>query len=524
MSDDRVRDARPPPTADVGIGAWIERRARIAPEKPALIHRGVTTTYGQLADRIRRLAGGLGHLGVGRGDRVAWIGRNHPAFLESLFGVARLGAVLAPVNHRLPAEVQRAVLADTEPVALVVHESGAPDPLPPSIRTRIVVGDGPVAPGDLPYEALLATAADPGAGEPVGLDELCLLPHTSGTTGVPKEVMLTHGNVTWNVVDFLSSVDFRGDDVTIAIAPFFRVGGTGVNVLPVVFVGGSVVIPESGDAAEIIGLIERHRVTVGFANPDLLDALVRGERWPAADLSSLRFVITGGAPVPERLIRAFLDRGVPLVQGYGLSEAAPLVLMLRTEDALRKIGAAGRPPLMVDVRIAGPDGHDVGLGETGELLARGLNVMAGYWRRPVETAAVLEPDGWLRTGDAARMDDEGDVWIVDRVEAGFVAAGRRHYPGDIERVLLTHPAVADVGVVAVPGPGDDPVPVAFVVARAGSRPGASDLLAFAYDRLPPPERPVEIRFVDALPRSTVGKLLRAELRAAAIASAGDPPD
>ena len=240
--------------------------------------------------------------------------------------------------------------------------------------------------------------------------------------------------------------------MTIAIAPFFRVGGTGVNVLPVLFVGGTVVVPDDPRPDGLLRLIERHRVTVGFGNPDLLDALAHADRWPSVDLSSIRFVLTGGAPVPERLIRAYLDRGVTLLQGYGLSEAAPLVLLLDAEQALQKIGSAGKPPLFVDVRITDAAGGDVAPGHTGELLVRGPNVMAGYWRRPAETRDALIEGGWLRTGDAARMDDDGYIWIVDRLEARFVSAGEVVYPGDVERALLAHPSVADAGVVGVPAP------------------------------------------------------------------------
>jgi fatty-acyl-CoA synthase len=326
--------------------------------------------------------------------------------------------------------------------------------------------------------------------------------------------MLTHGNVTWNVVNLLSRADFRGDDVTIAIAPFFRVGGTGVNVLPVLFVGGTIVVPDdvSGDA--LLGLVGQHRVTVGFGNPDVLDVLASAEGWPTADLSSIRFILTGGAPVPERLIRTYHDRGVALVQGYGLSEAGPLVLLLDAERSLRKIGSAGRPPLLVDIRIVDPDGHDVDPGQTGELLARGPNVMAGYWRRPAETGEALVAGAWLRTGDAARVDDDGDVWIVDRVDARFVAGGRMVYPGDVERQLMTHPAVADAGVVPIATPGDM-AGAAFVVLLPGSSVTEAELLDFATRRLASREVPFSIRFLDRLPRSSVGKLLRADLRALA---------
>ena len=493
---------------DLGVGSWVERRARITPDHPALISGARTLTYAELTERIRRLANGLRRLGVERGDRVAWLGPNHTAFLESLFAVGQLGAVLAPVNHRLGPDERASVLAQTEPVVLIQHD--LPEPVTTgSVRHRLMVGGS--LEGTIEYEAFVAESPAHPIDGSVGLDDLFLLPHTSGTTGNPKAVMLTHGNVTWNAVNFLTSADFRQSDVTIAIAPFFRVGGTGVNVLPVLFVGGTVVVPDDPRPDGLLGLMERHRVTVGFGNPDLLDALAQADRWSSVDLSSIRFVITGGAPVPERLIRAYLERGVTLLQGYGLSEAGPLALLLDAGQALEKIGSAGKPPLLVDVRITGAAGADVAPGETGELLVRGPNVMAGYRDRPAETRQALIEGGWLRTGDAARMDDDGYVWIVDRVEARFVSAGEVVYPGDVERVLLAHPSVADAGVVGVPAPHGGTVGAAFVVLWPGAAATEDELLGFCRGRLAVHQVPTSISFVGELPRNAVGKLLRDDL-------------
>jgi fatty-acyl-CoA synthase len=265
--------------------------------------------------------------------------------------------------------------------------------------------------------------------------------------------------------------------------------------------------------------MDRHRVTVGFGNPDLLDALARSEVWPHVDLSSVRFVITGGARVPERLIRAYLNRGVTLLQGYGLSEAAPLALLLDPHSALSRVGSAGRPPLLVDIRIVRPDRSVVRPGETGELLVRGPNVMAGYWRRPEATPEVLSPDGWLRTGDGARSDEEGYVWIVDRVADHFLSEGQPVYPGDVERVLTGHPAVVDAGVVQVLDRGDGEAVAAVVVPSAGSKVTEREILAFGRAHLAAHQAPASVTFVDHLPRNSVGKLLRAQLRELA-----SPPD
>jgi acyl-CoA synthetase (AMP-forming)/AMP-acid ligase II len=346
--------AMPPAGANFGVGSWIERRARIAPDQVALVGEDRSFTYAELARRIRRLANGLRRLGVGRGDRVAWLGPNHPAFLESLFASGLVGAALAPVNHRLAADGIRAVLGDIEPRVLIQHAATEPTPAPASVRHRVAVAGS--VDGALGLEVLVTEAPEDPVQVSVAMEDVCLLPHTSGTTGAPKGVMLTHANLTWNVVNFLTCADFRGDDVTVAIAPFFRVGGTGVNVLPVLFMGGTVVVPSDLRPEGILRAMERHRVTVGFGNPDLLDGLARCEVWPQVDLSSVRFVVTGGAPVPERLIRAWLDRGVLLLQGYGLSEAGPLALLLDHDSALTRVGSAGRPPLLVDIQIVHPDG------------------------------------------------------------------------------------------------------------------------------------------------------------------------
>ncbi|MCG6989910.1 MAG: AMP-binding protein [Gemmatimonadetes bacterium] len=303
---------------NLGLGRWVATRARSAPHRVALVHGDRSWTYREMDARVTRLAHGLASLGVGRGDRVAWLGSNHPAFLETLFATSTLGAVLAPVNHRLAPSDVAWIVRDAGARALVGF--GELLSMAPEVQARVAVLGA--ARGAVDYEELIGNAIDTPIEEPAGLDDLCMLPYTSGTTGRPKGVMLTHGNVTWNAINFLSVADVLSDDVTIAIAPFWRTGGTGVNVLPVLFMGGTVVVPTSSDADEILGLIERHGVTVGFAGPSLLEALVRSDRWPTAELSSVRFFVTGGAPVPERLIRTFLDRGVTFLPGYGLSEAS----------------------------------------------------------------------------------------------------------------------------------------------------------------------------------------------------------
>ncbi|HTI41026.1 MAG TPA: AMP-binding protein [Vicinamibacterales bacterium] len=504
------------------IGTWIERRARSAPDNIAVIFGDTHRTYADLAGRVRRLAQQLRALGVTRADRVAWLGPNHPAFLEILFATAKLGAVLAPINHRLERGAIETICSDAAPRLVFIDASLSDITLPPSVATTVTVG-----PRDArgQYEQLIGEGRDEPIDEPVTFDDLFLLPFTSGTTGAPKGIMLTHGNLTWNVINLLSAVDIRPHDVTIAVAPFFRTGGTGINVLPVLFKGGTVVIPNGTEPDEIFDLMERHRVTIGFGSPDLLRSLTRSPRWHSADFSSLRMFMTGGAPVHERLLRASHERGFNVLQGYGLSEAGPFVSVLDGGNAWRKLGSAGRPALFVDVRIDRGDGSEAASGEIGELFVRGPNVMIGYWRRPDATRRALNDDGWLRTGDVAFVDSDGFLFIVGRAEDAYMSAGVLVHPGIVERVLRQHPAVAEASVLG----GDDGA-VAYIVlepwadrevessyVEAGfSRPVWAELEAqlrsLCHEQLPVYARPAAIERVAALPKNPAGKILRHRIR------------
>jgi len=331
---------------------------------------------------------------------------------------------------------------------------------------------------------------------------------------LPKGVMLTHGNLTWNVINGLSVIDFSGDDVTIAAVPFFRTGGIGINGLPVLFKGGTVVIPSTRDADELLRLFERHRATIAFGNPDLLERLARSRLWSSIDLTSLRALLTGGAPAPERLLRMYHARGVTVLQGYGLSEAAPLVSILDSRNAVRKVGSVGRAALHVDMRIVNGDGSDAGAGAIGELFVHGPNVMAGYWARPDQTRRAIDPDGWLHTGDAAYVDADGFLFIVGRMGEAYVVAGEVVHPGLAERVLLQHPAVGEACMI-----GGTSGSIAYVVPVPDARADvAPELMSWCAERLHSRARPTAIEVVPSLPRNANGKILRDRVSAAATTS------
>ena len=498
-----------------GIGSWPQRWARLAPDKLALVQGERRVSYRELAERVRRLANGLRLIGVGPGDRVAWLGPNHIAFLESLFAVSSLGAIFVPLNHRRPEREIQELLRAADVSAIVQHPS-VEVRVPPAVRRILVAPDGP-APAQpttagIPFEALVASGSNQPIAQTVSLDDVCMMPHTSGTTGTSKGVMLTHRNMTWNAMNMVTAVDILHADVSLALAPMFRAGGTGVNVLPLMIKGGTVVVP-SGDvsAHEVLDLMDRHRVTIGFGNPGIVLQMAQSPRWASVDLSPLRFILTGGGTVPERLIHQYFERGVPLIQGYGQTEVTAVALLLDASQGLKKAGAAGRAPPLLDVRVRKSDGSEAAAGEIGELEVRGLNVMLGYWNRDDATRKTIDADGWLRTGDVVRMDEDGDIWIIDRAGQAFVSHGVELYPGEVERVLMRHAGVAEAGVVGHPLDGHDgSVPVAFVV-RSEPELTGEELAAFWQYNLPNHAWPAALYFVHELPKNSVGKLLRSSL-------------
>lgn len=496
-----------------GVGSWIARRRRTSPDRTALVFAGRSWTYAELGERIDRLANALATLGVQRGDRVGYLGPNHPAFLELLFAAGLLGAIPLPINFRLGVDDIAYIIQDAG-CRVVVYASDVADTMAAlrsscSLHTCIAVADADAE--DASYEALLASAPAAHVQAPVTHDDLALMVYTSGTTGRPKGVMLTHGNLTWNALNFLAAGDFREGDVSLAIAPFFRVGGLAVTLLETLLVGGTVVLMGSFHAGEALRLIDRHGVTILFGGPELLQALKDHPRFPHTDFSSIGVCYTGGAPVPEHLLRSYLERGIPIRQGYGLSEAAPLALLLDPADMLRKIGSAGRPAFFTDVRIVRPDLTDAPAGDVGEVLVSGPNVMKGYWNRPELTRKTIIDGGWLRTGDAARRDDDGNVYIVGRMTDAYLSGDRVVFPGDIERILIDHPAVHDCAVVGVPDPRAGEIGVGFVVPTAGADVTEDDLLQWTMDQLDRPEILGAIRFTEGIPRNPAGKVLRHQL-------------
>jgi fatty-acyl-CoA synthase len=497
------------------LGPWLRDRARATPSRTAIVFDGDDTSYTELDTRSERLAAGLVSAGLRPGDRVATLTGNRPEHVELFFACAKAGLILTPLNVRLTAYEVAYQLSDAEPSILLA----APELLPLAEEARTASGH-PCLIGELTRPGLdtLAATVPPSRdatgdviGDPGG-DAGLLLVYTSGTTGRPKGALLTHANCFWTNLSLDRGCELREDDVVLQVLPQFHVGGWNVQPLLAWWKGATVVLEPSFDAGRALRLITERRVTTMMGVPATYLFMAQHPDFATADLSGLRRVVVGGAPMPEPLLHAWLGRGVPIVQGYGLTEAAPNVLCLPEEEMTRRAGWAGIPYPHVDVAL-----RDVETGDPlegpgiGELVVRGPNVFAGYWRDPAATASAVT-GGWLRTGDIAERDADGFYRIRDRAKDMYVSGGENVYPAEAESVLQAHPGVAEVAVVGVPDQRWGEVGCAFVVSSPGASPTPAELDSHCRGRLAGFKVPRYFRPVERLPRSAVDKVLKNELR------------
>lgn len=526
---------------------WLAHWAELRPEAVAVIDadREVHYTYGELERRAAAVAAFLKEsFGIGRGDRVAFLAENRIEHLDLLFACGALGAIFVPLNYRLTARELSVIVADAEP-AVAFHEEkfsavveslreeagkgGAPAGRGGGVQWRpaadlepVVEGQAPAGgsggPGTGGAGAAGPRACAPGPGAPGGrcwpvdLEDPWALLYTGGTTGTPKGAVLSHRSITANAVNTIISWRLRPDDRAPVFTPFFHTGGWNVFTLPLLYQGATVVLTRRFDPGRALELIARHRLTVVFMVPTMFQAMADLPEFGRAELGSVRFFISGGAPCPLPLYETYWERGFEFKQGYGLTEAGPNTFALHGTDVRRKPGSVGRPLLYVETRIVDDAGADVGPGEVGELLVRGPHVFSGYWRRPEATAEVLGEDGWLRTGDLARRDEDGFYYIVDRRKQIIISGGENVYPLEVETVLHSHPDVSASAVFGVADPKWGEAVTAAVVLRPGARVGEEELRRWCRSELAGYKVPKRIHFLEALPQTPAGKIDKKALR------------
>ncbi|MFL6232757.1 MAG: class I adenylate-forming enzyme family protein [Thermoanaerobaculia bacterium] len=506
-------------------GDLLGERARLTPDRTALVYvpTGERFTYAELDARAARLARVWHALGIRKGDRVALLADSRVEYVDAFFAAAKAGVILVPLGTRLTPRELAGILEDAQPRAFFYggeHAETAralekglqglqgqekPDFVP-------VVPGVPAVPFWISLDELADLApADPWQPERCDPEDLWCLLYTSGTTGKPKGVMLPHRMILWNGYNTAASWQLRPDDVSPVFTPLYHAGGLSVFLVPLFTIGGTIVLHRGFDAAEVWRVVERERCTVVLGVPTIYKLLMEDPGFQTADLSSVREFVSGGAPLPIYLIEAYQQRGVPLRQGYGLTEVGVNCFAMTAEDAAVKLGSIGKPLLFTEARLAGEGGEEVGEGEVGELWLRGPHVCRGYWNNPEATAASLDPGGWFHTGDLARRDAEGFFYIAGRKKDMIISGGVNVYPAEIEGELLLHQQVRDAAVAGVPHPTWGEVGVAFVV-PGEEPPTAEDLAAFLEGRLARYKVPRDFVFLDALPRTPYGKVVKGELR------------
>lgn len=484
---------------------WLGRLAALWPERVALVtpDDGKRYTYGDLATRANALARGLTELGVGKGDRIATLMHNGVEMVDLLFACGLVGAILVPLNWRLSAREIGQLVEDTEP-SIVVASAEFFD------LARSAVPDVRLVPESALDELMESGTSRPGVD--VRLDDPWLILYTGGTTGVPKGAVLTHGSILWNAINTVVSWGMGEGDVGPNFTPMFHTGGWNVFTLPLFLVGGRVILPKRFDPAQALRIVEEERPTLLFFVPTMFQIVAEQPEFALTDFSSLKWTISGGAPLPDPVYRLWKDKVRVFKQGYGLTEAGPNNFATSDLDALEKHGTTvGKPTFFVRMRIVDGEGNDVPDGEPGELLIAGPHMCAGYWRRPDATAAAIR-DGWLHTGDVARRDEDGFFSIVDRKKDMIISGGENIFPTEVEAVLYEHPAVRECAVVGVPDETWGEAVTAVVSCKAGETCTEAELREHMRINLARYKVPKTFIFVDDLPKNAAGKILRTEAR------------
>ena len=501
---------------DMNWFAVLAHHATRTPDKAVTVFEGATTTYGEMATRVAALAGGLHERGVGRGDVVGLLSYNCPEFLETLFAANYLGGIAMPINWRLAPPEVRYILEHSEARALVCDESlvglahDATKGMEATLLRACVTQPAPDG-----WTALADLRTGPRRVSPaaVAADDVHRLMYTSGTTGHPKGVMLTHANLAWKNLAHLVEFGFTAADLGLACGPLYHVGALDLTTTSLVAAGATTIIHRAFDAGAVVDELERSRVTTVWLAPAMVNAIMALPDIERRDLSSVRVVINGGEKMPIPLIER-LRRTFPaawFADAYGLTETVSGDTFLDRDSIVTKVGSVGRPCLYLELDIWDEQGRSVPAGERGEIVLRGPKVFKGYWRNPDATAAAFA-GGWFHTGDIGVRDDDGYLYIVDRLKDMIVSGGENIAGSEVERVLYEHEAVLEAAVVGRPDDRWGEVPVAFVVLRTGASATAAALVDHCRARLARFKVPKDIAFLDALPRNPSGKVLKRELR------------
>jgi fatty-acyl-CoA synthase len=483
-------------------GDWIGRWGKSDPDKIALIDyvEGKRYTYRQLSDRIYRMANFLmDGLGIKKGDRITCLSHNRIEYIDLFFAAGRIGAILVPLNVRLALNEFLYLLKDCEPRAFFFSKEYAEiiEGLRNSILTEIYVNmdDFPNRFIILPIEIKKYPGTPPEEVDIQAKDPHMII-YTSGTTGLPKGVILTHGMITWNSINTIIGWELSSHDISVIVSPMFYTAGWNVFTLPLFHCRGTNILVEGFDADLILEIIEKEQVTLFFGVPTMFKMMIDSPKFKKTDFSSVRFLVSGGAPCPKDYFDIFMqEKGIRLWEGYGLTEVGPNNFL-----ANGKIGTFGHPMFHVDIKLVDDEGRDVRPGEIGEIIIRGEHICGGYWNNPKATDEAIR-NGWFYTGDLGKVDEDGHFSIVGRKKDMIISGGANIYPAEIEKVISKHHKVAEVAVIGLPDPKWGEVPKAIIVPIKGEILTAEEIFDFCKDKIGKWKIPKYIAFTDVLPRT-----------------------
>ncbi len=508
--------SRPAGHGPVRAYDWISHHTAQRPNKEAVrdLGSGRSFTYAELDGRIDAMAGYLASLGIGHGDRVAVLAQNGVEFFDIQFACGRVGAICVLLNWRLTVPELAFIVNDSGP-KLLVHDVTLADTAAAlqeqcSIDELLAIDGGSP---DSPYEQALANAGPAPDRVELTHDDVITIMYTSGTTGLPKGAMITHGMNFWNAVNLGLPARVGLDSVHLNVLPLFHTGGLNCYSNPVLHAGGTVVIQKAFDPGETLSILgdPEHGITHFFAVPAPYQFMMAHPDFDQTDLSGLQMAGVGGAPCAIAILDAWTERGVPLVQGFGMTETSPGCICLDPGDSLRKVGSTGKALLHTEFRVVNETGGDCEADEVGELWVAGPHITPGYWNRPDATADAFE-GRWLKTGDAARIDDEGFVYIVDRWKDMYISGGENVYPAEVENALYELPEVAEAAVIGIPDDKWGEAGLAVLVLKPDTSLERVAVQEHCASRLAKFKVPSDIAIIDELPRNATGKVLKRELR------------
>lgn len=481
---------------------WLKRWNMYSPRSVA-IHDWASDrrlTYSDLFRMSNAIATQIkSEYGLKSGDRVAVLSKNHWLYVPLFFALQRLNVILVPLNFRLAPRELDYVIRDSESALLIHSEEFS------TLATELPVT----------RQMSLEPLVDSPDGEDVPFcgefEDVAMILYTSGTTGAPKGAMISRKMIFWNSINTSLRLNLTQSDIHIAFLPLFHTGGWNVLLTPFLHRGARTIFLEKFEPDSVLQIAEQHRATILFGVPTMMDMMAKSPRFAQADLASVRYAVVGGEPMPLPLIHSWQDKGIPIRQGYGLTEFGPNVFSLNEEDSERKIGSIGFPNFYIHTRVVDDQGHPVGPNEVGELLLKGPMAMTGYWRHPEATSETLR-HGWLHTGDLVRLDQEGYCYVVGRKKDMFISGGENVYPAEVEQCLRGCPGVDDAAVIGVPDEKWGEVGKAFLVLKSDVQTNEQEILAFCRKQIAKYKVPKYFRFVPELPKGDSGKLLKRQLK------------